>query len=56
MGNRGQNTWSGTIIDVRWANSRYDGTISLSDRDTLRVKGCLQGSQLCGEQRWTRAN
>jgi uncharacterized protein (DUF2147 family) len=49
----GPNAWSGVIRDIR-DNSEYDGTITLLDRSTLRVHGCLSGTGMCGDQTWTR--
>jgi uncharacterized protein (DUF2147 family) len=48
-----QATWSGTIYNSEDGRS-YDGRITLSAPDTLRVEGCVLGF-LCGGEDWHRA-
>jgi uncharacterized protein (DUF2147 family) len=45
--------WSGVIYDPRHGD-KYDGQISLVDKNSLKVHGCLPGGGLCGDQTWTR--
>jgi uncharacterized protein (DUF2147 family) len=49
----GPNAWSGTIRDLR-SGSLYDGTISLISDQALKVRGCVQGGGMCGDQTWSR--
>ena len=55
MARRQGNVWAGTMIDIRGGGAEYDGTISLIDPNTLKIRGCMQGGGMCGDQTWTRA-
>ena len=48
----GPNKWSGQIYNADDGNS-YASNISVSDRNILRVEGCV--GALCGGENWTRS-
>lgn len=47
------NTWTGVIIDIQ-SGDKYDGTLSMVTDRALKVRGCIQGGGMCGDQTWTR--
>ncbi len=49
------NQWSGGTIYNAEDGGTYSATISLPDRDHLKMKGCIVWP-LCKSQRWTRVN
>jgi uncharacterized protein (DUF2147 family) len=48
----GPNKWSGRIYNADDGNT-YASNISVADRNTLKVEGCVGG--LCGGESWTRS-
>lgn len=50
----GDNLWSGTIYNAK-NGQNYAARMSMRSESLLTLEGCVQGTNLCGEDRWTRA-
>jgi uncharacterized protein (DUF2147 family) len=50
----GTDQWTGQLYNADDGKT-YTGTLVLTGADSLKVEGCVPGSQMCGAQTWTRA-
>jgi uncharacterized protein (DUF2147 family) len=50
----GENLWSGTIYNAK-NGQNYAARMSMKTEQLLTVEGCVPGTNVCGEDRWTRA-
>jgi uncharacterized protein (DUF2147 family) len=49
----GDNLWSGTIYNAKNGQS-YAAKLTQSGEASLTLEGCVVGTNLCGEDHWTR--
>jgi uncharacterized protein (DUF2147 family) len=49
----GDNLWSGTIYNAK-NGQNYAARMSMKSESLLTVEGCVPGTNVCGEDRWTR--
>lgn len=49
----GANQWTGTIYNAK-DGQNYAATLAMKDESVLRLEGCVTGTQICGEESWTR--
>jgi uncharacterized protein (DUF2147 family) len=49
----GENTWSGKLYNTQDGET-YSGTLTLVDKDHLKLQGCVLGGLICQGPTWTR--
>jgi len=49
----GDNNWSGTIYNAK-NGQNYEAKITQENEASLTLEGCVAGTNLCGEDHWTR--
>jgi uncharacterized protein (DUF2147 family) len=51
----GENTWSGRLYNTLDGET-YNGTLTLVDKNHLKLQGCVLGGLICQGPTWTRIN
>lgn len=49
----GENLWSGTIYNAK-NGQNYAAKMSMKSDTVISLEGCVPGTNVCGEDRWTR--
>jgi uncharacterized protein (DUF2147 family) len=49
----GENSWSGKLYNTQDGET-YSGTLTLVDKDHLKLQGCVLGGLICQGPTWTR--
>jgi uncharacterized protein (DUF2147 family) len=49
----GDNLWSGTIYNAE-DGQNYSARLSQKSETVVTLEGCVQGTNVCGEDQWTR--
>jgi uncharacterized protein (DUF2147 family) len=49
----GQNLWTGSVYNAK-NGQNYSAKLNLQSETVLRLEGCVPGTNLCGEENWTR--
>jgi uncharacterized protein (DUF2147 family) len=51
----GANTWSGKLYNTQ-DGATYNGTVTVVNKNTLKLEGCVLGGLVCQGPTWTRVN
>jgi uncharacterized protein (DUF2147 family) len=49
----GDNNWAGTIYNAR-DGQNYAASLAMRSEKVLRLEGCVNGTNICGGEDWTR--
>jgi uncharacterized protein (DUF2147 family) len=49
----GDNLWTGDVYNAK-NGQNYSAKLNLRSETVLRLEGCVPGTNLCGEENWTR--
>ncbi len=49
----GANSWSGKLYNTQDGET-YNGTVTVADKNTLKLQGCVLGGLICQGPTWTR--
>ncbi len=50
----GENLWTGVIYNPK-DGQNYSARLSQKSESSMTMEGCVQGTNICGEDNWTRA-
>jgi uncharacterized protein (DUF2147 family) len=51
----GENQWSGTIYNAK-DGQNYSASLTQSNDAMVTLEGCVPGTNICGEDHWTRVH
>ncbi len=49
----GENLWTGDVYNAK-NGQNYSAKLNMVSETVLRLEGCVPGTNLCGEESWTR--